>query len=65
MFVALWIAFASGRGSWRRGLAGLGGVVLIQALLGVQVDELAGHYGFDPHIELLRGWALALPAAAA
>ena len=25
---------------------------------------LAHHYGFDPHVGLLRGWALALPAAA-
>ncbi len=28
------------------------------------VDELAHHYGFDPHVGLLRGWALALPVAA-
>ncbi|MCY4661890.1 MAG: hypothetical protein OXF93_19105, partial [Acidobacteria bacterium] len=49
--------------SWRRALAGLGGVVVVQALFGVPVDELAHHYGFDPHVGLLRGWALALPAA--
>ena len=34
-------------------------------MLGVPVDELAHHYGFDPHVGLLRGWALVLPAAAA
>ena len=39
-------------------------MVLLQALFGVPVDELAHHYGFDPHVGLLRGWALALPAAA-
>ncbi|MCY4661953.1 MAG: hypothetical protein OXF93_19420, partial [Acidobacteria bacterium] len=50
--------------SWRRALAGLGGVVVVQALFGVPVDELAHHYGFDPHVGLLRGWALALPAVA-
>ena len=66
LFAALWIAVAGvGRSSsWRRALAGLGGVVLVQALVGVPVDELAHHYGFNPHVGLLRGWALALPAAA-
>ena len=64
LFTALWIAVAGGGRSWRRALAGLGGVVLVQAALGVPVDELAHHYGFDPHVGLLRGWALALPAAA-
>jgi exosortase/archaeosortase family protein len=65
LFIALWIAVAGGRSSsWRRALAGLGGVVLMQALFGLPVDELAHHYGFDPHVGLLRGWALALPAAA-
>ena len=64
LFTALWIAVAGGGRSWRRALAGLCGVVLVQAALGVPVDELAHHYGFDPHVGLLRGWALALPAAA-
>ena len=58
------LAVAGGRRSWRRALAGLGGVVLVQAAFGVPVGELAHHYGFDPHVGLLRGWALALPAAA-
>ena len=65
VFAALWIAVAGGGRSWRRALAGLGGVVLAQAMLGIPVDELAHHYGFDPHVGLLRGWTLALPAAAA
>ena len=64
LFAALWIAVAGGGRSWRRALAGLGGVVLVQAAFGVPVDELAHHYGFDPHVGLLRGWALALPSAA-
>ena len=66
LFTALWIAVASGgrSSSWWRALTGLGGVVLAQAALGVPVDELAHHYGFDPHVGLLRGWALVLPAAA-
>ena len=63
LFTAFWIAIAGGGRSWRRALAGLGGVVLVQAAFGVPVDELAHHYGFDPHVGLLRGWALALPAA--
>ena len=64
LFTALWIAVAGGGRSWRWGLAGLGGVVAVQALLGLPLDELAHHYGFDPHVGLVRGWALALPAAA-
>ena len=64
LFTALWIAVAGGDRSWRRGLVGLGGVVVVQALVGLPVDELAHHYGFNPHVGLLRGWALALPAAA-
>ena len=66
LFAALWIAVAGGgrTTSWRRALAGLGGIVLVQAAFGVPVDELAHHYGFNPHVGLLRGWALALPAAA-
>ena len=64
LFAALWIAVAGGSRSWRYGLAGLGGVVLLQALVGVPVGELAHHYSFDPHVGLLRGWALALPTAA-
>ena len=64
LFAALWIAVAGGGRSWRCALAGLGGIVLVQAAFGVPVDELAHHYGFDPHVGLLRGWALALPAAA-
>ena len=64
LFTALWVAVAGGVRSWRRGVAGLCGVVLVQALFGVPVDELAHHYGFDPHVGLVRGWALALPAAA-
>ena len=64
LFTALWIGVAGGARSWRWALAGLGGVVAAQALLGLPVDELAHHYGFDPHVGLVRGWALALPAAA-
>ena len=64
LFTALWIAMAGGGRSWRRGVAGLGGVVLVQAAFGVPVDELAHHYGLDLHVGLLRGWALALPAVA-
>ena len=64
LFTALWIAVAGGGRSWRRALLGLGGVVLVQAAFGLPVDELAHHYGFNPHVGLLRGWALALPAVA-
>ncbi len=66
LFAALWIAVSGGglARSWRRALVGLAVVVLVQAAVSVPVDALAHHYGFDPHVGLLRGWALALPAAA-
>ena len=64
LFAALWIAVAGGGRSWRRALAGLAGVILAQAAFGLPVAELAHHYGFDPHVGLIRGWALVLPAAA-
>ena len=35
-----------------------------EKVLGVLVGELAYHYGFNPHVGLIRGWALVLPAAA-
>ena len=64
LFTALWIAVARGGRSWRRALLGLGAVVVAQGALGLPVGELAHHYGFDPHVGLIRGWALVLPAAA-
>ena len=66
LFAAFWIAVAGGglvrvvavrAGRRRRRRSG-------EAAFGVPVDELARHYGFNPHVGLLRGWALALPAAA-
>ena len=35
---------AGGGRSWRRALAGLGGIVLVQTVFDVPVDELAHHY---------------------
>ena len=52
---------AAGRG---RALAGLGGVVRVQAVFGVPVEEIAHDYSFDPHVGLLRVWGLPLPAVA-
>ena len=40
LFTALWIAVAGGGRSWRRALAGLCGVVLVQAAFGVPVGRL-------------------------
>ena len=64
LFTAFWIAVAGGGRSWRRALVGLGGLAVVQGAFGLPVDELAHHYGFDPHVGLIRGWALVLPAAA-
>ena len=60
LFAALWVAVA-GRAEWRRAALGLGILVAAQAVLYLQVGELAHHYGFDPHVGLIRGWAIALP----
>ena len=61
LFVALRVA--GGRPAWRRTALGLGVLALAQAALGTAVGELARHYGFNPHVGLIRGWALALPLA--
>ena len=53
LFTALWLAVAGGGQSWRCALAGLSGLVVVQALVGIPVDELAHHYGFDPHVGLV------------
>lgn len=60
LFAALWVALA-GRDGWPRALLGLGALALTQAVLTIPVGELAQHYGFDPHVGLIRGWALAAP----
>ena len=60
LFAALWVAVAGGT-AWRRAVLGLGVLVASHAVLAVLVGELAHHYGFDPHIGLIRAWALALP----
>ena len=61
LFVALRVA--GGRPAWRRAALGLGALALAQAALGAAVGELARHYGFNPHVGLIRGWALAAPLA--
>ena len=62
LFTSLWTAIA-GRTGWRRAAFGLGVLALAQAVLTLPVGELAHHYGFDPHVGLIRGWTLAAPAA--
>ena len=64
LFTSLWAAVA-GRAGWRRAALGIGVLALAQAALTPPVGELAHHYGFDPHVGLIRGWALAAPAALA
>ncbi len=62
LFTSLWVAVA-GRCGWRSAALGLGVLALVQAALTLPVGELAHHYGFNPHVGLIRGWALAAPAA--
>ena len=60
LFAALWLALGAER-AWRRGLAGIGLLALLQALLLLPLGELASHFGLDPHIGIIRAWALAAP----
>ena len=62
LFAALWVAVA-GCTAWRPAALGLGVLAALQLVLALLVGELAQHYGFDPHIGLIRAWAIALPAA--
>ena len=61
LFAALWVAI--GRTAPRRAALGLASLALVQAALGAAAGELARHAGFDPHVGLIRAWAIALPAA--
>ena len=60
LFAALWLALGAVR-SWRRALAGIGLLALLQALLLLPLGELAVHFGLDPHVGLIRTWAIAAP----
>ena len=62
LFAALWAA--AGRMIPRRRAAiGLAGLAVAQAALGAAVGELAWHNAFNPHVGLIRAWAIALPVA--
>ena len=60
LFAALWLALGALR-SWRRALAGIGLLALLQALLLLPLGELAFHFGLDLHVGLIRAWALVAP----
>ena len=60
LFAALWLALGAAR-SWRRALAGFGLLALLQLVLLPPLGELAVHFGLDPHIGLIRTWAIAAP----
>lgn len=62
LFTGLWAA-VSGATRWLGAALGLGLLALTQAALTLPVGELAYHYGFDPHVGLIRGWGLAAPVA--
>ena len=62
LFAALWVAVAGGT-AWRRAVLGFAVLVASQVLIAVPVGELAHHYGFDPHVGLIRASAIALPVA--
>ena len=60
LFVALWIV-VSRWSAWRRLCTGLVVLALAQVLVSVGLGELYRHIGFDPHVSLIRAWALSFP----
>ena len=57
LFTALWLAVAGGGQSWRCALAGLSGLVAWCRLWSAsRSTSWPTHYGFDPHVGLVRGW---------
>lgn len=60
LLVALWTAL--GRlPTWRRLAIGLGVLALSQIALLAALGELFHHIGFDPHVSLIRAWAVGAP----
>jgi len=60
LYVALWVAAFVATG-WRRFLAGLALLELIQVATLVAVHVLASHAGLTPHVRDVRAWALIGP----
>jgi hypothetical protein len=60
LLVALWVAFGR-TASWPRFATGLAALAASQVALVAGLGELFHHAGLDPHISLIRAWAVAGP----
>ena len=63
LLVALWVAFGR-TASWPRFATGLAALAASQVALVAGLGELFHHGGLDPHISLIRAWAVAAPLIA-
>ena len=64
LFVALWVA-VSRRRAWGRLSIGVGVLALSQLFVYLAIGEFHHHVGLDPHVSLIRGWAIAFPVVMA
>ena len=60
LLVALWIAVAR-LSAWRHLIIGVAVLALAQVIVNIGLGELYRHIGFDPHVSLIRAWALGVP----
>ena len=60
LLVALWIAVAR-LSAWRHLIIGVAVLALSQVIVSIGLGELYRHIGVDPHVSLVRAWALGFP----
>ena len=64
LFVAIWVAVC-GMPDWTRLVVGVAVIGVLQGTASVTLGELHHHLGVDPHVSLIRAWALGLPVLVA
>ena len=64
LLVAFWIAVAR-LAEWRQLILGVAVLALSQVVVSIGLGELSRHIGFDPHVSLVRAWALVFPVVLA
>ena len=60
LLAAFWIAVAR-LSAWRHLIIGVAVLALSQVVVSIGLGELSSHIGFDPHVSLVRAWALSFP----
>ena len=64
LLVAVWIAVAR-LSAWRLLIIGVAVLALSQVVVSIGLGELSRHIGLDPHVSLVRAWALGFPVVLA